>query len=76
MSVYKIKNDYEWRVFMDEEEFLRFYPKPQYGKYLPQPYPLPEQFPCLVKEIITVCNSRGLDDVIICCEYDFELMVD
>lgn len=67
----KIVVDVEWKVYNNEQEFLTDYPKPKYGHYRPQPYHIPVEYPCIVKELCTVHNSNSHDDVMLCIEYNF-----
>ena len=66
--------DQSWEQFNSEEEFHAAYPPCKYGQYRPQPFYVPEKYPCLAYEVAVVDNPTGADHAVICFIYDFEIV--
>lgn len=49
----------------NKEEFIENFPKPVYGKYIPQPYSEPLEYPCMVQSMYVIPNSNGADYLIL-----------
>lgn len=64
-------NDFEWGFCKDAEAFYQRYPKPVKGKYRPQPWLEPKEFPCLIKELGIMHNDNGADYYILDYIYNF-----
>lgn len=62
----------DWYRFDSVEEFREQYPKPVYGKYIPQPNFEPEKYPCFAKEVDFKYVSNGPDEYVMAYIYDFQ----
>lgn len=59
----------EWMLFRDELHWDTHYPKPVYGKYIPQPSDRPTEYPCYAKEAAFRYESNGPDEYIMAFIY-------
>lgn len=59
----------DFKKYETEEDFLKDYPPKQYGKYRPQPWNEPYEFPCLVRDEGIMPNDNGADHVILSVIY-------
>lgn len=61
-----------WTLLSSEEDLLMYYPPHTRGTYRPQPYFMPEKYPCYFREICCMDNYNGPDYAILAYIYEEE----
>lgn len=61
-----------WEILENEEQLRKLYPKPEYGKYRPQPYLEPDRYPCFYREEAFISNNNGPDEIVLAYLYIIE----